>query len=59
VSIFIGIHYLLFICFWWLFFVHSWGKSLSETCITLLCNCYYFFDKRGKQKLTFLIFIQF
>ena len=40
---YIGINYLLFLCVWREFLLmHSLKKSLSETCMTLLCNYYCF-----------------
>ena len=60
-SQYIGINHLLFICFAEDFLMHSLRKSISETCIMLLCNYYCFWHKKKRElKIwTFKIFIQF
>ena len=50
ISIYMGIDYLLLICFWWrCFSMHSLRKFLSETCLMLLWNNYCFWHNKAKK----------
>ena len=54
---YMGINYLLFICFWWWFFLmHSWRKSLSETCIPYYVTFCFWHKRDARRELKFFFF---